>query len=173
MVIVLRLYIVYVLTCLAIKSIRRKKKEKKAKRSWIWFWLVLCQILDQIGPMSHMGPGPISDIGPGPMWHMGLAYYWQVRILDWVRQGPACRTDREAGIKSSYSRIGNWDWDQIFWLGIAFKDWDWGSEVGIVIGDQDANLPIVCQSHVPHWTRSNVRDWTRSHVGHRTNLVQS
>ena len=102
MVIVLRLYIVYVLTCLAIKSIRRKKKEKKAKRSWIWFWLVLCQILDQIGPMSHMGPdlekwlvqylrldqigpmshmgpGPISDIGPGPMWHIGLAYYWQVR----------------------------------------------------------------------------------------------
>jgi len=34
--------------------------------------------LDQIGPMSHMGPGPISDIGPSPMWHMGLAYYWQV-----------------------------------------------------------------------------------------------
>merc|ERR1711873_258668 len=37
--------------------------------------------LDQIGPMSHMGPGPISDIGPGPMLHIGLAYYWQVRFL--------------------------------------------------------------------------------------------
>ena len=42
-------------------------------------WLVQYLRLDQIGPMSYMGPGPISDIGPGPMWHMGLAYYWQVR----------------------------------------------------------------------------------------------
>ena len=39
-------------------------------------WLVQYLRLDQIGPMSYMGPGPISDIGPGPMWHMGLAYYW-------------------------------------------------------------------------------------------------
>ena len=44
-------------------------------------WLVQYLRLDQIGPMSYMGPGPISDIGPGPMWHMGLAYYWQVRAL--------------------------------------------------------------------------------------------
>ena len=36
-----------------------------------------------------------------------------------------------------------------------------------------ANLPMVCQSHVPHWTRSNVRYWTGSQVGHWTNLVQS
>ena len=33
------------------------------------------------------------------------------------------------------------------------------------------NLLIVCQSHVPQWTRSNVIDWTRSQVGYRTNLV--
>ena len=45
-------------------------------------WLVQYLRLDQIGPMSYMGPGPISDIGPGPMWHMGLAYYWQVRLQD-------------------------------------------------------------------------------------------
>ena len=45
-------------------------------------WLVQYLRLDQIGPMSYMGPGPISDIGPGPMWHMGLAYYWQVRRQD-------------------------------------------------------------------------------------------
>ena len=45
-------------------------------------WLVQYLRLDQIGPMSYMGPGPISDIGPGPMWHMGLAYYWQVRPPD-------------------------------------------------------------------------------------------
>ena len=45
-------------------------------------WLVQYLRLDQIGPMSYMGPGPISDIGPGPMWHMGLAYYWQVRFLE-------------------------------------------------------------------------------------------
>ena len=43
-------------------------------------WLVQYIRWDQIGPMTHLGPGPISDIGPGPMWHMGLAYYWQVRI---------------------------------------------------------------------------------------------
>ena len=42
-------------------------------------WSVQYLRLDQIGPMTHLGPGPISDIGPGPMWHMGLAYYWQVR----------------------------------------------------------------------------------------------
>ena len=46
-------------------------------------WLVQYIRWDQIGPMTHLGPGPISDIGPGPMWHMGLAYYWQVR-----NQGP-------------------------------------------------------------------------------------
>ena len=45
-------------------------------------WLVQYLRLDQIGPMTHLGPGPISDIGPGPMWHMGLAYYWQVRSRD-------------------------------------------------------------------------------------------
>ena len=45
-------------------------------------WLVQYLRLDQIGPMSYMGPGPISDIGPGPMWHMGLAYYWQVRVQE-------------------------------------------------------------------------------------------
>ena len=44
-------------------------------------WLVQYIRWDQIGPMTHLGPGPISDIGPGPMWHMGLAYYWQVRFL--------------------------------------------------------------------------------------------
>ena len=45
-------------------------------------WLVQYLRLDQIGPMSYMGPGPITDIGPGPMWHMGLAYYWQVRVRE-------------------------------------------------------------------------------------------
>ena len=49
-------------------------------------WLVQYLRLDQIGPMSYMGPGPISDIGPGPMWHMGLAYYWQVRVPIVMRQ---------------------------------------------------------------------------------------
>ena len=44
-------------------------------------WLVQYLRLDQIGPMTHLGPGPFSDIEPGPMWHMGLAYYWQVRLL--------------------------------------------------------------------------------------------
>ena len=48
-------------------------------------WLVQYLRLDQIGPMSYMGPGPISDIGPGPMWHMGLAYYWQVRLQDGIK----------------------------------------------------------------------------------------
>ena len=50
-------------------------------------WLVQYLRLDQIGPMSYMGPGPISDIGPGPMWHMGLAYYWQVRVQDLIPVG--------------------------------------------------------------------------------------
>ena len=50
---------------------------------------------------------------------------------------------------------------------INYTDWDVGETV------PDANLPIVCQSHVPHWTRSNVRDWTWSHVGHSAKLVQS
>ena len=45
-------------------------------------WLVQYLRLDQIGPMTHLGPGPISNIVPGPMWHMGLAYYWQVRGQD-------------------------------------------------------------------------------------------
>ena len=45
-------------------------------------WSVQYLRLDQIGPMTHLGPGPISDIGPGPMWHMELAYYLQVRGPD-------------------------------------------------------------------------------------------
>ena len=50
-------------------------------------WLVQYLRLDQIGPMTHLGPGPISDIGPGPMWHMGLAYYWQVRPRERLSKG--------------------------------------------------------------------------------------
>ena len=130
------------------------------------------------------------DIGPGPMYYMGLAYYWQVRSPGWglglglnkfdLNNGKLATYEGETGrpVKVRFSEHikklkQQSDQSPLYKHQVLHHPKEANKwHFSIVSTFRDANLPIVCQSHVPHWTRSNVRDWTRSHVRHRTNLVQ-
>ena len=81
-------------------------------------WLVQYIRWDQIGPMTHLGPGPISDIGHGPMWHMGLAYYWQVRVLNTLMQ--CLRQIQLKGKFNCQSTVLNWQKRVSQYVGLSF-----------------------------------------------------